>query len=59
MRTALLVLVQSMLLPMNYHYAYSTIPMKRTQLALNIRHNNFVHNSTYTIEEKRVSKSIS
>lgn len=36
MKTALLVLFRSMLLPMNYHYAYSTIPMKHTQVALTI-----------------------
>lgn len=56
MKTALLVLFHSMLLPMNYHYAYSTIPMKYTQVALNNRHNNLVQNST--IEEKHLFKSI-
>lgn len=58
MKTALLVLFRSMLLPMNYHYAYSTIPMKHTQVALNNRHNDLVQNSTYTIEEKHFFNSI-
>lgn len=58
MKTASLVLFRSMLLPMNYHYAYSTISMEHTQVALNNRHNNLVQNSTYTIEEKHFFKSI-
>lgn len=58
MKTALLVLFCSKLLPMNYHYAYSTIPMKHTQVASNNRHNNLVQNYIYTIEEKNFFKSI-
>lgn len=58
MITALLVLFCSMLLPMNYHYAYSKIPMKHTQVALNNRHNNLVQNSTQTILKKNISLKV-
>lgn len=56
MKTALLVLFCSKLLPMNYHYAYSTIPMKHTQVTIAIT---IWYKTTYTIEEKHFFKSIS